>query len=89
MRYVDESLMISFLAVYEFCNIHKSIGMLLQKIATNTSAIGCFLHFSSLGRKSTSLLRERKNGQDVSVGWAILLMPPSGYMADCSSILSL
>ena len=40
--YVDESLMISFPAVYEFYHIHKNIGMILQKIATNTSAVGCF-----------------------------------------------
>ena len=52
--YVDERLMISFLAVYEFYHTHKNIGMLLQKIATNTfSAVGCFLHFSSFRQNST------------------------------------
>ena len=82
--------MISFFAVYEFYHIHKSIGMLLQKIATNTfSAVGCFLHFSSFRQKSIELLRRSKNGQDISVGWAILLMRPPGYMANYSSILSL
>ena len=44
VRHVDESLMVSFLAVYEFYHIYKSIGMLLQNIATNTfSVVGCFL----------------------------------------------
>ena len=52
--YVDESLMLSFLTVYELYHIHKNIGMLLQRIATNTfSAVGCFLHFSSFWQKST------------------------------------
>ena len=52
--YVDESLMISFLAVYEFYHIHKNISMLLQKIATNTfSAVGCFLHLFCFRQKST------------------------------------
>ena len=46
--YVDESVMISCLAVYEFYRMHKSIGMLLQNLAINTfSALGCFLHFYS------------------------------------------
>ena len=52
--YADESLMISFLAVYEFYIIHKNIAMLLQKIDTNTfSAVGCFLDFSTFRQKST------------------------------------
>ena len=51
---VDESLMTSFLAVYEYYPIHNRNGMLLQKIATNTfSTVGCFLHFSSVKQKST------------------------------------
>ena len=82
--------MISFLAVYEFYHIHRNIGKLLQKIATNIfSVVGCFLHFSSFRQKSTWLLRGSKNGQDISVGWAMLLMPPPGCIADHSSILSL
>ena len=36
MRYVDVSLMLPFLAVYEFYHIHKSIGIPLQHIATET-----------------------------------------------------
>ena len=89
MGYVDESLMTSFLTAYEFYHIHKNVGMLLQKIATDTSAVGCFLHFSSFGQNSTWLLRETKNGQGISVGWAMLLMTPPGYVADHSSKLSL
>ena len=51
--YADESLTISFLAVYEFYIIHKNIAMLLQRIDTNTSAVGCFLDFSTFRQKST------------------------------------
>ena len=52
--YVDESLMISFLAAYEFYHKHKDIGLFVQKIATNTfSDVGCFLNFSLVRQKST------------------------------------
>ena len=52
--YVDESLMISFLPVYEFYRIHKNIGTPLQNIATNAfSAVGFILHFSSFRQNST------------------------------------
>ena len=66
MGYVYESLMTSFLVVYEFYDVHKIIEMLLQKRSTNTfSALGCFLDFSSFRHKSTQLLWARKNGQDL------------------------
>ena len=45
---VDESLMTSFLAVYQFYHMHTNVGMVLQKMATSSSAVGCFLHFSYL-----------------------------------------
>ena len=62
--------------------------MLLQKTATSTfSAVGCFLHFFLLANVNLTLLGS-KNGQDISVGWAMLLMPPLSYMADHLSILS-
>ena len=34
----------------------------------------------SFRQKSAKLLRGSNNGQDISVGWAMLLMPPSDYM---------
>ena len=79
--------MISLHAVYQFYHIHTSIGMLLQKITTNTCAAGCRLHLFLLGKSQLSWMS--KNGQDSLVGWAVLLLPPPGYMADHSSILSL
>ena len=55
VKCVNESLMTSFLAVFECYHIHEKFwGMLLKKIATNAfSAVGCFLHFSSSRQKST------------------------------------
>ena len=59
--YVDESMMISFLAVYEFYNIHKNIGMLLRKIATSTFSVsGCFLHFFLLGKVNLAFTGEQE-----------------------------
>ena len=58
--------------------------MLLQKIATNTFfTVGLFSFFLFLGRNQLSFYgRGDKNWQDTSAGWAMLLMPPPGYMAD-------
>ena len=54
MGYVEGSLTTSFLAVNEIYHIRKTLGVLLQKIATSTfSAVGCFLHVSSFRQKST------------------------------------
>ena len=50
---IDESLMTSFHAVHEFYYMHKNIGILVQKKATYTPAVRCFLHLSSFGQKST------------------------------------
>ena len=66
----------------------KILECFLQKIATGTSAACCLLHFSSFRQKSTYPLQGSKNMQGLSVGWAMLLLPP-GYMAEHSSILSL
>ena len=83
MGYVDEILMIFFLAVYEFYRIHKNIGMLLQKIATNTfSAVGCLLYLSSFRQKSILLSQGSKNCQDILIRWAMLLIPHPGYTVD-------
>ena len=74
--YVDESWMISLLAVYELYYIHKNIGMLLQKIATNTfSSVGCFLHFFLLGKSRLSFYEGARMGRIFQLAGLCSLCP--------------